>query len=551
MNGVTSIANILKSEGIEYLFCFPNNPLIEAAAIAGLRPIISRTERGAINMADGYSRTASRGQIGVCAMQYGPGIENAYGGIAQAYADSVPILLIPTGMERRRNGVHPSFSTVQNYRGITKWVDQITFADRVPEMMRHAFTKLRSGQSGPVLLELPVDVATEEFDEIDFPYLPTKGIRSSGDPSDIREAVKTLLAAEAPVLHVGQGVLEAEAWKELKEFAELVNAPVMTLTTGKSAFPEDHPLSVGVAASTATGMVDHFLAKADLVFGIGSNFYRSLVSAPIPKGKIMIQCSADERDFSNEHVLHHAVLGDPKLVLLQLIEEVKRQAGTQGRPERQKVAVEIKREKATWLKHWMPKLTSQQIPINPYRVIWDLMHSVDRTRTIVTHDSGHPRDQMVPFYEAIMPKGYIGWGNTTQLGYSLGASIGAKLASPEKSVVHVMGDAAFGMAGMDFETSIRAEAPILTILLNNGRMGGYGERMPSATAQFESNRLGGSYTQIAAGMGLWAKRVEQPNDVTSSIRRALEVTAEGSSALLEIITGEENSFSKVSWMTGG
>ncbi len=548
MNGITAIANILKLEGVEYLFCFPANPLIEAAAAAGIRPIISRTERGAINMADGYSRLAGGGRVGVCAMQYGPGIENAFGGIAQAYADSVPILLLPSAVERRRAGVHPNFSATQNYQGVTKWVDQITLADRTPEMMRHAFSKLRSGRGGPVMLEVPADVATEELDEVDFNYRRVKGTRSAGDPQDVAAAVKALLAAESPVLHIGQGVLDSEAWEELREFAELVNAPVMTLTTGKSAFPEDHPLSIGVGASTATGMVEHFLKGADLVFGIGSSFYRSLISVPIPYGKVMVQCCADERDFNNEHALDYAVLGDPKLVLRQLIDEVGRQASPGGSQKREAVVKEIKQVKEEWLGRWMPRLTSQETPINPYRVIWDLMHTVDRANTIVTHDSGNPRDQIVPFYEATAPRGYIGWGNTTQLGYSLGVSIGAKLAAPEKSVVHLMGDAAIGMAGMDFETAVRAGAPILTIVLNNGVMGGYSGRMPTATERFRSNVLGGDYAQMADSMGLWSERVECPEEVAPAIKRGLRATAEGRPALLEMITREESAFSRVAWM---
>ena len=548
MNGVTAIANILKLEGVEYLFCFPANPLIEAAAAAGIRPIISRTERGAINMADGYSRVAGGGRVGVCAMQYGPGIENAFGGIAHAYSDSIPLLLLPSAVERRRSGVHPTFSVVRNYQGVTKWVDQITFAYRVPEMMRHAFTKLRSGRSGPVVLEVPTDVATEELDEEAFDYRPVKGAKSAGDPRDVADAVRALLAAESPVLHVGQGVIDAEAWEELRKFAELVNAPVMTLTTGKSAFPEDHPLSIGVGASTATGMVEHFLGKADLVFGVGSTFFRSLVSVPIPAGKVMVQCAADERDLSNEHALDYAVLGDPKLVLRQLIDEIERQAGPQGRKGNGVVAEEIRQVKEEWLRQWMPKLTSNEVPINPYRVIWDLMHTVDRSNTIVTHDSGHPRDQIVPFYEAIAPLGYIGWGNSTQLGYSLGISIGAKLAAPDKTVVHLIGDAAFGMAGMEFETAARAGVPILTIVLNNGVMGGYRERMPTAAERFHSDLLGGAYADIAQGMGLWSKRVERPGEVAPAIKRALRTTEEGRPALLEVITREEGAFSRMSWM---
>ncbi|MFH1140617.1 MAG: thiamine pyrophosphate-requiring protein, partial [Chloroflexota bacterium] len=547
MKGVTAIANVLRMEGVEYLFCFPNNPIIEAAAVAGIRPILARTERGAVNMADGYSRVAGGGKVGVVATQYGPGIENAFGAVAHAYADSIPILLLPTGTERGRTGVRPTFSAVQNYQGVTKWVEELNMARRIPEMMRHAFTNLRTGRTGPVMLEVPTDVAGEEIDEAEFYYRPVKGSRSAGDPQDVAAAVKMLLAAKAPVLHVGQGVLDSEAWSELREFAELVQAPAMTITTGKSAFPEDHPLSIGNGGSTATGMVGHFLSKADLVFGIGSSFYESLMVTPIPSGKVMVQCTADERDLNNEHALDCAVLGDVKLVLQQLIEEAKRQAGPRGRPKNEALAREVKTAKEEWLREWMSKLTSAEVPINPYRVIWDMMHTVERAKTIVTHDSGNPRDQMTPFYEAISPKGYIGWGNSTQLGYSLGISIGAKLAAPDKTVVHLMGDAAIGMVGLDLESAVRAQAPIITIVLNNGLMGGYYQRMPAASDRYGSNKLGGNYTKLGEALGLHSERVERPGEIVPALRRAIAANRQGQSALLEVMTREEPAFSRVEW----
>jgi acetolactate synthase-1/2/3 large subunit len=551
MKGVTAIANILKMEGTEYVFCFPSNPLINEAAAAGIRPIIARTERGAINMADGYSRIKGGGKIGVIITQGGPGIENGFGGVAHAFADSIPILVLPGGTARGRQGVRPDFDPVRNYAHITKWAAQLNMAERVPEMMGYAFKNLRTARTGPVLLEVPGDVANEEIDEVKFNYKTIKGNKSAGDPQDVADAVRALLAAKAPVLHVGQGVLDCEAWNELREFAELVNAPVMTITTGKSAFPEDHPLSIGNGGSTATGMVDHFLRKADLVFGLGSTFYVSLVGSPVPQGKVMIQCTQDERDLSNEYPLDHAVLGDVKLVLQQLIAEVKKQAGPNGRKGNDAVAREVKGVKEEWLQKWMPKLTSDERPINPYRVIWDLMHTLDRRNTIITHDSGNPRDQMTPFYQPLIPHGYMGWGNSTQLGYSLGISIGAKLAAPDKTVVHLLGDAAIGMAGLDFESTVRANAPIISVVLNNGRMGGYDRNMPAASERFGSNLLGGNYSKLGEALGIYGERVEDPAQIVPAIKRGMEANKRGQSALLEMMTRQERDFSRVSWAGGG
>ena len=551
MKGVTAIANVLKMEGTEYVFCFPSNPLINEAAAAGIRPIIARTERGAINMADGYSRIKGGGKIGVIITQGGPGIENGFGAVAHAFADSIPILVLPGGTARGRQSVRPDFDPVRNYAHITKWAAQLNMAERVPEMMGYAFKNLRTARTGPVLLEVPGDVANEEIDEVKFNYKTVKGNKSAGDPQDVADVVKMLLAAKTPVFHVGQGVLDCEAWNELREFAELVNAPVMTITTGKSAFPEDHPLALGNGGSTATGMVDHFLKKADLVFGIGSSFYVSLVGSPVPQGKVMVQCTQDERDLNNEYPLDGAVLGDVKLVLQQLIAEVKKQAGANGRKGNAAVANEVKAVKDEWLAKWMPKLTSDERPINPYRVIWDLMHTLDRRNTITTHDSGNPRDQMTPFYQPVIPHGYIGWGNSTQLGYSLGISIGAKLAAPDKTVVHMLGDAAIGMAGFEFESTVRANAPIITVVLNNGRMGGYDRNMPAATERFGSNLLGGNYAKLGEALGVYGERVEDPAQIVPAIKRAQDANKRGQSALLEMMTRQERDFSRVSWAGRG
>ncbi len=181
------------------------------------------------------------------------------------------------------------------------------------------------------MVQVPGDVGQEEIDEEAFDYRPVKGYKSAGDPEDVVSAVKALLAAKNPLIYAGQGVLWAEASSELVELAELVNVPVMTTNTGKSAFPENHALSVGTGAGTMTKMARHFLDKADLVFGIGCSFTTNLASVGIPRGKVLVQCTVDEKDLNKEQQLHHAIIGDARLVLRQLIEEVHKQAGAEGR----------------------------------------------------------------------------------------------------------------------------------------------------------------------------------------------------------------------------
>ena len=544
MQGKTAIANILKQEGVEVAFCFPNNTLIDAIAAAGIRPVISRMERGAVNMADAYSRVNNGHKNGVCIVQAGPGIENAFPGVAQAYADSVPILMLPGHEGSGRTTMPSEFSASRNYAGVTKWAGMINSPARVPEMLRRAYTQLRAGVPGPVVLETPIDVMNGEIDESEFFYSPITKRRTAADPQDAARVARRLIDASRPVIYAGQGVLYAEGTPELIELAELLNAPVMTTTLGKSGFPEDHPLALGAGGNTGTKAVGEFLRKADLVFGIGTSFQKTLASAPVPPGKAIIQSTINDRDLNGEYGLEDMLLGDAKLVLRQLIDEVREALGETGRRGDTSVSAEIAAIKQEWLAEWMPRLTSDDVPISPYRVVWELNNGLDKANSIVTHDSGNPRDQIVPFYEATTPRGYIGWGNSTQLGAGLGYAMGAKLAAPEKTVVNLMGDTAVGMCGTDFETASRNRIGTITVIVNNGAMGGYEKNIPIAVEKYGSKFLTGDYTKMADSLGCHAETITQPGDIAPALARAQETAATGQPVVLEIITREEPVFSR-------
>ena len=205
ITGADVIARILKEEGVEFMGVIPTNSLEEASAKIGIRPLIFRQERVGVNAADAYSRVTNGRGIGVFSMQAGPGAENAFAGVAQAYADSVPILLLPASARRDRGGIHPTFSPSRSYEEVTKWSRQISVMETIPDMMRRAFSQLRIGRPGPVLLDIPVDILRGEFGEGDFKYRPVKPYKYAGDPQDVREAVRMLLAARRPVIQAGQG----------------------------------------------------------------------------------------------------------------------------------------------------------------------------------------------------------------------------------------------------------------------------------------------------------------------------------------------------------
>ena len=544
MTTVDVIAHILKREGVEYLSAFPTTPIIESAADAGIRPVICRQERVGVGIADGYSRVTNGRPPGVFAMQWGPGTENAYAGVATAYSDGVPLLLLPLGQTREMDGVFPNFSSLRSYRSVTKLIEQINTPDRVVATMRRAFASLKMGRPGPVMVEVPFDVAMEDVDDsLLESYTPVRATCAQADPQDVLEAARALLDAKNPVIQAGQGVLYADACGELLDLAELLQAPVMTTLAGKSAFPEKHPLALGSGSGVVSGAAYQFLKDADLVFGIGTSFSKHGLTTTIPPGKVLIHATNDPIDIGKNYDVDHPIIGDAGLVLRQFIAACKELLADKPRHESRLVAEQVASTRESWLKQWMPKLTSKETPINPYRVIGEFMNRVDPTDTIVTHDSGGPRFQLMPFYQSAGPRTYLGWGKSHGLGTGLGLILGAKLAAPEKFAVNFMGDAAFGMTGLDFETAVRSDLPILTIVMNNSTMAIETESLTRSHAKYGTRDLGGAYADMARAMGGWAERIEDPEDVGPAILRAKKATEEGRAALLEFITCAENSFS--------
>ena len=544
MKGVDVIAEILRREGTEFLFGYPRTPLIEACAKLGIRPVLSRQERVGFSIADGLSRTTNGNRIGVVATQHGPGSENAFPGIAQAYAENVPLLVIPGGEALARQFTRPMFSAVDNYRHVTKWLAQASEVARIPDLMRRAYSQLRTGKSGPVLVEVPRDVWEAEFTgELD--YTTVDGRRAAPAPDDVTRAAHMLVDAKNLVILAGAGVLYAAATARLVRLAELLQAPVMTTNPGKSGFPENHPLALGAALGRSMpGPAHHFLGRADCIFAIGSSLTLTNFGPRVPAGKTIIHATNEATDIDKDYRVDHALLGDAALTLDMLIAEISdRLKGADDRAANG-VARDVRKLKDAWLDSWRGQLTSDEVPINPYRMIWDLMAAVDRDNTIITHDSGSPREQLLPFWECTVPRGYMGWGKSTQLGHGLGLIMGAKLAEPDKLCINIMGDAAIGMVGMDLETASRNGIPILTIVFNNGIMAAERDSMTVADDKFGALAQGGNYAEVARALGIAGIRVETPDAFGPALKSAIAATDSGTPALIECITKEGYDFSR-------
>jgi acetolactate synthase-1/2/3 large subunit len=488
-----------------------------------------------VAVADAFSRVTCGKQIGVCTVMANlnaAGIQMAYGAIGQAWEDSSPLLVITEGVSQGASR-HTHFDMAGALKSVTKWVGKIDRAELVPDYARRAFTQLRSGRPGPVLLIIPRDLG--EYDEDEHPYAPVKGWRSGPDPDDVKAAVSALLAATRPLLYVGEGVLYADATRELLQFAELAQAPVLTTLKAKGAFPEDHPLSVGVRGSLA----EHFLRAADVVFSIGSSLFPNRFSHFIPDadGKTIIQCTVDTLDINRSYTTRHAVIGDAKLSLQALIAQLSARTG--GAREKPALIQEIRAGKEAFLAKFRPLMESNDVPINPYRVLGDLMKVLDPRNSFVTADSGNTRDQTSTVYEAQIPRGYLGWGNVSTLGFSLAGAVAAKLAYPERQCVHVTGDAGVCYMMGNFEAVARYGIGVTTLHINNGGYSGYGPGFwgpgHDPYTWRVSDHSAACMSAMARAVGFHGEDVAEPSEVIPALKRAFAENVKGRPAFLEFI----------------
>ena len=543
MNGAEVIAEILKREGTEFLSCYPRNQVIEPCAALDIRPILCRQERVGVGIADGYSRIKRGKRNGVFAAQAGPGIENAFPGIAQAYAENVPLLIVSGGMPLAKQYVRPAFRAADVYRAVTKWSALAHNVQELPDLMRRAYQAMRTGKAGPVLIEVPDEVSEAEF-KGSLNYQPVPMLRAAPDPTAIKKAAEMLLAAKNPLLWAGQGVHYAEAGDQLAALAELLPAPVVATNPGKSAIPDSHPLALGGATRSRSKPFADFLKKSDVIMAIGSSLTVTNFGPGVPSGKTIIHSTNDAGDINKEYRADQAVVGDASLVIEALIAEVAQQKGPGGGNALNSLKEEVAAGKKAWLEEWSKFLNSDETPLNQYRVIRDMMRTLDRDNVIMTHDSGSPREQMIPFWETTKAGSYMGWGKSTQLGYGLGITLGAKLAEPKKLCVNVMGDASFGMTGMDIETASRNKIAILTVVFNNGVMGAERDVLKISDDKYGAMTVGGNYKKVAEGLNVPATRVEKPGDIVGAIKEAVDVTEKGSPFLLEFVVKEGRDFSR-------
>ena len=546
MRGADAIVRALEQEGVEYIAGFQGgglNPLWTGLRNSEtIKVFAARNERLGVEIADGYARAT--GKVGVAMTGTGPGATNTLTGIAGAFADNIPVLLLmgqvplaQLGKEVQQEVSASIFDTLVKWRGTMAKVEDI------PSIMRRAFTALRSGSPGPVVLEMPQDVLMTEVPDGSLLYEPVGPGRKAAPAADeVAKAADLLVNAKNPVLNLGGGVLSAEAWDEAKELAELLSMPVATTLVAKGVFPEDHPLSMGMGcyprSRYASGASLHMNRKADVVLAVG-NSYRlpnGTDGRPIPESVSLIHVNADEHDLNKQYQADVPILADAKLALRAILDAVKERIGSGKGGLKEEVVAEIKQAKDKDLGAWEPVFNDTSTPTNGYRVVQELAKIIDPDKTIALHDAGGSRGYMSPFWNATKPRSYLGMGGMAAMGWSLGGAIGAKLGRPDDLVVHLLGDASFGMVGMELETAVRMGLPTLTIVVNNEGTGGGLMGMESPTGPPpDMAKLTGNWSKVAEGLGAYSERVEDPEEVGPALKRAIAATESGQAALVEVM----------------
>jgi len=541
------IAEALVSEGVTLAAGISGQSIGRLLDAIANRPEVTlmytRQERVAFDICDGFARAS--GRPAVVFTDAGPAAANLMGGLVNSWGDSVPVLFFAGHNDRseQANRQTKEIPFIEMFRPVSKWTTIIDYPDQTDEVIRRAFMHLTTGRPGPVVIGMPYDVSDMLCKPVAYQAIQSRRrVRSGADPDAIADACRMILSAKRPYLYVGAGALFSEATNELVAFAEAISLPVATTLNGKSAFPETHHLSVGIGgfgrASYGSSAATKLARDADVIITIGCGFKRHATQVRPGAGVKHIQVDIDPTELNRDHLADVELLGDARVVLKQLHDQCV--AMLKGEKV---VSAEYKSEiralKGEWDDLSRKVLESAEIPINPFRVTAEFNKLVKPEETIVLHDAGTVRGSTSQHYLTTTPRGFLGFGVQSAMGWSIGAAMGAKKAHPEKLVVAFIGEEAFNETALDIETSIRNDAPILIIVKNNRRYadtdGGKSQRL--AHARFHT---GVDISALAKALGAEAFEISDPASLAQTLKAAIATTKAGRTTVVDIRTARIN-----------
>jgi acetolactate synthase-1/2/3 large subunit len=532
--GADIVIETLKEEGVEYIFGHPGGAIMEVYDAlyrdGTIKHILTRHEQGAGHMAEGYAKAT--GKVGVAMSTSGPGATNLVTAIADAYMDSVPVVFI-TGQVPTHligNDAFQEVDIVGITRPITKHNFLVKRIEDLPLIIRQAFYIARTGRPGPVLVDIPKDI-TQKLSDVKIPSLdevksslPGYKPHTEGNPQQIKRAAKLIMSAKRPVLYVGGGAVQSEAQDELIELAELMNIPVTTTNMGKGAFPELHPLALHMLGMHGTYYANMAVYNCDLLIAVGARFddrVTGKIEEFAPQASI-IHIDIDPASISKNIVVDVPIVGDVKVVLRKLIQEIKREGAKLVFPEERHNWI---RQIEKWKKlHPLTYRNSEKV-IKPQYVIEEIWKATKGDAIIATGVGQHQMWAAM-FYKYSYPRQFINSGGLGTMGFGLPAGIGAKIGRPEKEVFVIDGDGSFMMTMQELITAVQYKVPVRIAIINNGYLGMvrqwqelfYEKRYSEVDLSVQPD-----FVKLAEACGAIGFRAEKPNQVREIIEEAMKI----------------------------
>ncbi len=535
MTGARAFVECLYRENVEIIFGYPGGvllPIYDELYDAHLHHLLVRHEQAAVHAAEGYARAT--GKVGVCLATSGPGATNLVTGIANAYMDSVPMVAftgqVPSSM--LGNDAFQEADITGITMPITKHNYLVQDVKDLPRIIKEAFHIASTGRPGPVLVDIPKDITT---DELDFVYPDTVELRGykptfKGNAQQVKRAASVLKGAKRPVIYAGGGVIGSEASKELLAFAEKLKAPVTTTLTGIGGFPNDNELYLGMPGMHGTKYANYAIQESDVLIAVGVRFddrVTGKTTSFAPNAKI-IHIDIDPAEISKIIKVDVPIVGDAKQILGSLIDQV---SECDTKDWLDKIA--------TWKRDFPLFYVNRDDVIKPQYIL-EQINEVCPDAIIVT-EVGQHQMWAAQYFKYKEPRTFISSGGLGTMGYGFPAAIGAKLGRPDKIVVDVSGDGSFQMNSQEMATIVQNNIPIIIAIFNNGYLG----MVRQWQALFFEHRYSHTtiensvdFVKLAEAYGAMGIRVTKPSEVKAAIEKAVE--ANGPVLIDFIIEREEN-----------
>ncbi len=553
MNSWEAMVNMVKVQGVEFVFGLGDNPLqLYAGKASGITTINLRYEGSAPFMAMAYARLS--GKPGVCSASPGPGVANLFPGLLEAYSGCSPVVAICQSTSQKTEGMGDFQESDQTamMKPVTKWSARVPYAERVPWFIRRAFSIAMNGQPGPVFLEIPFDVSGTsryEFAEVALPgYVPARKFRIAGAPELISEAVELLLTAERLVAVVGNGAVQSGASGELREFIELLGVPFLTTPGGRGILSEEHPLALGLCGMYRTEVGKAVYSEADLVITVGTRneSFQTHGWQDFPAGARFIQIDISSFEMGRNWIPDVGIVGDARIVLRQLIDAARARGVKERNFEGMPRVSSLMAAKKEFEREVAAECMVEATPIPAKRAVYELSRVFGRN-TILVNENGSQDcwSYCFPYYRVQDGSECVPVAEQTCMGMGVVGAIAAKLTRSEKNVVCVTGDGAFQMYMKELPTAAQYKAGCTWVVLNNSALGWvkYNQTQSAGwdTSTFEVQP---DFVKWAEACQCHGKKVEKPSEIEPALKEALEFNRKGTPAVIDITIGLDMSHFK-------